>query len=129
MIHAAGDQDGNGGGDPEREAAGVRRLPRASDLGGSGLSNALLISVLGQGSGAVLGGVQAQPATSPSPATAAGTPSGSAAGSSQVVPLASTPPGPAPGVPAYRVLDLAFADPEGTQSIALAPRADPLWTW
>jgi hypothetical protein len=40
----------------ETLAAGVRRLPRASDLGGSGLSNALPSGVLGQGSGAVLGG-------------------------------------------------------------------------
>ena len=105
----------------ETLAAGVRRLPGASDLGGSGLSNSLLIGSLGQGSGAVPGGVQAQPATLPSPAPAAG--------SSQAVPLASMPPGPAPGLPAYRVRDQAFADLEGTQSGALAPTADPLWTW
>jgi uncharacterized protein (TIGR03118 family) len=108
VIRAAGDQGGNGA---------------------SGFTNALLISVLGQGSGVVLGGVQAQPGTSPSPAPAAGTPSASAAGSSQAVPLASTPPGPAPGVPAYRVGDQAFADLEGIQSVVLAPTADPPWTW
>jgi hypothetical protein len=107
----------------ETLAAGVRRLPRASDLGGTGLSNALLIGVLGQDSGAVPGGAQAQPATSPSPAPAAG--------SSQAVPLASTPPGPGPalGVPAYRVRDQAFPDLEGTSSVALSPTADPPWTW
>jgi uncharacterized protein (TIGR03118 family) len=113
----------------ETLAAGVRRLPSASDLGGSGLSNALLIGALGRGSGAVLGALQAPPATSPSPAPAAGTPSATAAGSSQTVPLVSTPPGPAPGVPAYPVRDQAFADLEGTQSVALAPTADPPWTW
>jgi uncharacterized protein (TIGR03118 family) len=143
VIHAAGDQGGNGGGDsvsaaaapaqPVTLAAGVprlpSRLPRASDLGGSGLSNALPIGVLGQGSGAVLGGVQAQPATSPSPAPAAGTPSASAAGSSQAVGPVSTPSGPAPGVPAYGVRDQAFADLEDTQWVALAPTADPRWTW
>jgi len=41
----------------------------------------------------------------------------------------ATPPGPALGLPAYRVRDQAFADPEGTQSVALAPTADPPWTW
>ena len=102
----------------ETLAAGVRRLPRASDLGGSGLPNALPIGVLGEGSGAVLGGVQAQPATSPS-----------AAGSSQAAPLVSTQPGPALGVPAYRVLDQAFADLEGAPSVALAPPADSPWAW
>jgi uncharacterized protein (TIGR03118 family) len=101
----------------------------AGDQGGNGLSDALLIGVLDQGSGAVLGGVQAQPATSPSPAPAAGTPSASAAGSSQAVALVSTPPGPALGVPDYRVRDQAFADLEGTLSVALAPTADPPWTW
>ena len=102
----------------ETLAAGVRRLPGASDLGGSGLSSALPIGVLGQGSGAVLGGVQAQPATSPS-----------AAGSSQAAPLVSTQPGPALGVPAYRVLDQAFADLEGTQWVALSPATDSPRTW
>jgi hypothetical protein len=47
----------------ETLAAGVRRLPRASDLSGSGLSDALPIVALGHGSGALLGGVKAQPAT------------------------------------------------------------------
>jgi uncharacterized protein (TIGR03118 family) len=107
VIHAAGDQGGDG----------------------SGLSNALPIGVLGQGSGAALGGVQAQPATSPSPAPAAGTASASAAGSSQAVPLASTSPDPALGVTAYQVRDQAFADLEGTQSVALASTADLPWTW
>jgi uncharacterized protein (TIGR03118 family) len=104
----------------ETLAAGVRRLPAASDLGGSGPSNALLIGALGQG-GAVPGWVQAPPATSPSPAPAAG--------SSQAVPLVSVPPGPAFGVPAYLVRDQAFADLEDVQSVALAPAADPPWTW
>jgi uncharacterized protein (TIGR03118 family) len=111
VIRAAGDQSGNGGGDPVREAearaqtvpqtltrpqlepvaqqargdpglddsdtlqdgmgktlaAGVRRLPRASDLSGSGLSN--------------------------------------------------------------RARDQVFADLEGIQSVALAPTADPPGTW
>jgi hypothetical protein len=93
----------------ETPAAGVRRLPRASGLNGSGLSNAPPIGVLGHGSGARLGGVRAQPATSPSPAPAAGAPSASAAGSSQVVPLVSTPAGLALGVAAYRVRDQVFA--------------------
>jgi uncharacterized protein (TIGR03118 family) len=62
VIHAAGDQGGNSDG---------------------GLPNALTIGVLGQGSGAALGGKQAQPVTSPSQAPAAGTPSAGAAGSNQ----------------------------------------------
>jgi uncharacterized protein (TIGR03118 family) len=129
VIRAAGDQDGNGRGDPVREAADVRRLPGASDPGGSGLFDALPLSVLGQGSGAAPGGVQAQPTTSPSPAPAAGTPTASGAGSGQAVALASTPPGPALGAPAHRVRDQAFAVLEGTRSVALAPTADPPWAW
>ncbi len=93
----------------------------AGDQGGSGLSNALAVGVLGQGSSAVPAAVRAQPATSPSPAPAAG--------SSQVIPLAATPPGPAPGVPVSRVRDQAFADLEGIESVALAPTVDPPWTW
>ncbi len=88
---------------------------------GGGLSNALPIGVLGPGSGALPGGVQAQPATSPGPAPAAG--------SSQAVPLVSTPAGLALGVAADQVRDQVFADLEGTQSVALAPTADPPWTW
>jgi hypothetical protein len=80
-------------------------LPRAGDRRGSGLSNALPIGVLGHGSGALLGGVQAQSATSPSPAEAAGAPSVTAAGSSQAVPQVSTPVGRALGVAAYQVRD------------------------
>jgi uncharacterized protein (TIGR03118 family) len=99
VIQPAGHQGGHRGGD---------------------LSNALLIGVLGPGSGALLGGVQAQPATSPTPAPAPG-----AADSSQAVP----PTGSAPGLPAYWVGDQVFADLEGTPSLALAPTADPLWTW
>jgi uncharacterized protein (TIGR03118 family) len=139
VIRAAGDQGGNGVGNavppaaapsqPVTLAAGVGRLPGASDLGGSGLSNALLVGVLGQGGGAVPGGVQAQPATSPSPAPAAGAPGASAAGSSQAVPPASTPPGPAPGVTDYQLRDQAFADLDGAPSAALAPTADRLWAW
>jgi hypothetical protein len=113
----------------ETLAAGVRRLPSASDLSYRGPSNALLISALGQGSGAAPGGVQAQPATSPSPAPAAGAASAGAAGSSQAVPPASAPPRPALAVPAYRVRDQAFADLDGARPAALAPTADTPWTW
>jgi uncharacterized protein (TIGR03118 family) len=113
----------------ETLAAGVHRLPRANDLGGNELANALPIGVLGQGHGAVLGAVQVQPATSPSPAPAAIGPSASEAGSSQAGPLVSTRPGPALRVPAFRVRDQLFADLAGTQSVALAPTADPPWTW
>jgi uncharacterized protein (TIGR03118 family) len=95
VIHAAGDQSGNG----------------------AGPSSALLIGFLGQGSGAMPGGVQAQAATSPS-----------AAGSGQVALLVSTPPGPAPGVPDSLAVDQVFADLENTPSVAL-PTADPPWTW
>ena len=102
-------------------------IKAAGDQGGNGRDD--LIGVLGLGGGAVLPGAQAQPATVPSPAPASGAPSASAAGSSQAVALVSTPPGPAPGVPDYRVRDQAFADLEGTQSLALAPTADPPWTW
>jgi uncharacterized protein (TIGR03118 family) len=108
VIRAAGDQGGNGG---------------------SGLSNALRIGVLDHSSGALLSGVQAQLATSPSPAPVAGAPSASAAGSTQAVPLVSTPASPALRVAADRVRDQVFADLEGTQSVALAPTADPSWTW
>jgi uncharacterized protein (TIGR03118 family) len=111
VIRAAGDQGGNGGD------------------GGDGLSNALLIGVLGQGSGALPSGLQAQPATSPIPAPAAGAPSASAAGSSQAVPPVSTPAGLALGVADYRVRDQVFADLAGTQSLAFASTADPPWTW
>jgi uncharacterized protein (TIGR03118 family) len=123
VILAAGDQGGNGGGDPVLEvAAPLQPVPQTS--------NALLIGVLGQGSGALLGGVQGQPATSPSPAPAAGAHSASAAGSSQAVPLVSKPAGLALGVAAHRVIrEQVFADLEGTQSAALAPTADSPWTW
>jgi hypothetical protein len=104
----------------ETLAAGVRRLPRSSDLGSSGLSSPLPIGVLGPGSDAVLGGGPAQPATSPG---------ASAARSSHAVPLVSTPPGPALGVPAYRVRDQVFADLEATLSAAPAATVDPPWTW
>jgi uncharacterized protein (TIGR03118 family) len=103
-------------------------IQAAEDQSGNGLSNALPIGILGQGSGAVLGGVHAPPATSPSPAPAAGRPSASAAGSSQAVPLASTPPGQELGVPDSRVRDQVFADLEGTQSVAFGRPTDP-WTW
>jgi hypothetical protein len=68
----------------ETLAACVRRLPRAIDLSGSGLSDSLPIGVLGHGSGA---------------------PTAGAAGSSQAVPLVSTPAGRELGVVAYRVRD------------------------
>ena len=92
----------------ETLAAGLRRLPRASDLSGSGLSHALPFGVLGHGSGALLGGVQAQPATSPSPALAAGAPSAMAAGISPAVPRVATPAGLAPGVAVDRIRDPVF---------------------
>lgn len=145
VIHAAGDRGddggrggddgGRGGDDPVREAAAPSQparqtltRPQLQPVVQPALAG-LPSGVLGQGSGAGPGGVQAQPATSPSPAPAAGTPGASAAGSSQAVPPISTPPGPAPGVPAHRVRAQAFADLEGTQSVALAPTADPPWTW
>jgi hypothetical protein len=123
VIHVAGDQDGQGGDRVREAAAPAQPVPQTLTL-----SNALPIGDL-QGSGAVLGGVPAQPAMPTGPAPAAATPSASPAGSSQAVPLASTPPGPAIGVPDYRVRDQAFADLEGNQSVALAPTADPPWTW
>jgi uncharacterized protein (TIGR03118 family) len=133
VIRAAGDQGGDVGGDSVREAAAPAQ-PVAQTLSQPQLQTAvqqalaeLPIGVLGQGSGTVLGGVQAQPATSPSPAPAVIAPSASAAGSSQAVPLASTPPARALGVPPVR--NQVFADLEGTQSVALAPTADPPWTW
>jgi hypothetical protein len=133
VIHAAGDQ-GEGGGDPVRAAAPLQRVQQThtQPLLQPVLQQALAglpIGVLGQGSSAVLGGVGAQPATSPNPTPAAGTPSTSAAGSSKAVPLVSTPPGPALGVAAYRVHEQAFGDLEGTQSVALAPTADQPWIW
>jgi uncharacterized protein (TIGR03118 family) len=101
VIHAAGDQGGHHGG---------------------GRSDALFIRVLGPGSGALVGGLQALPATSPSAAPAAG--------GSQAVPAVSTPANSVPGLPAYGVGDQAFADLEGAlSSLALAPTADPPWTW
>jgi uncharacterized protein (TIGR03118 family) len=103
VIHAAGDQGGNGGGH---------------------LSEALPVDVLGPGNGARSDDVHGHPATSPITAPAEG-----ADGSSQAVPPVSTPAGPAPGLPAYWVRDQAFADLEGTQSLAFAPTADPPWTW
>jgi uncharacterized protein (TIGR03118 family) len=140
VIRAAGDQSGNGGGGPEREAAvpsqPVRQAvtrPQPEPVVQQALadwqSNALPLGVLGQGSGAVPGGVQAPPVTPPSPALAAGAPSASAAGSSQAVPLVSTPAGPALGVSAYRARDQVFADLDGARSVALAPTADSPWTW
>jgi uncharacterized protein (TIGR03118 family) len=93
------------------------------------LSSALLTGVLSPGSGGLLGGVQAQPATSPSPAPAAGAPSASAAGSSQAVPLVSTPPGLALGVATARARDQVFANLEGIHWGALALTADSPWTW
>ncbi len=82
--------------------------------------DALAIGVLGQGSGTVMGGVQAQSAISPSAAPAADKPTASAAGSSQAAPPVSTPAGSAPGMRAYGILDQVFADLEGTPSMAFA---------
>jgi uncharacterized protein (TIGR03118 family) len=96
----------------------------AGDQGGSQRSDAPPIDVLGPGSGAPPGGVQAQPATSPLQAPAAGP-----AGTSPAVPPVSTPPGPAPGLPASWVRDQVFADLEGMWSVARAPTAEPPWTW
>jgi hypothetical protein len=106
----------------ETLASCVRRLPRASDLSGSGLSDALPIGVLGHGSGALPGGVQAQPATSPSSVPATAAPSASAAGSSQAVPLVSTPAGLALGVAVYRVRDRVV----GKRRAKIARRDTPL---
>jgi uncharacterized protein (TIGR03118 family) len=132
VIHAAGDQDGHGGGDPLRAASQpvqqTLTRPQLQPLVQQALA-ALPVGALGQGSGAVPGGVQAQPTTAPSPAPTTGTPSASAAGSSQAVPLVSTPPGPALGEPDFRVRDQVFADLQGTPSVAFAPTADPPWTW
>ncbi len=86
--------------------------------GDHGRHNTPPIGDLGPGCAALLAGLQAQPATSPSPAPAAG-----AAGSSQAI---SPPAGLAPGLPAYWVSDLVFAD---LQSLALAPTDDPPWSW
>jgi prepilin-type processing-associated H-X9-DG protein len=83
----------------------------------------------GDDGGALLGGVQVQPTTSPSPAPAAGSPSATAAGSSQAVPPVSKPAGLALRVTDYRVSDQVFADPEGAQLAALALTADPPWAW
>jgi uncharacterized protein (TIGR03118 family) len=88
---------------------------------GGHLSDGLPINVLGPRSGPLLDGVQAQPATSPIPAPAAGT--------SQAVPPVSPPVGSAPGLPADWVRDQVFADLQGMWSVALAPTADPTWTW
>jgi uncharacterized protein (TIGR03118 family) len=125
VIRAAGDQGGNGGGGPALEAPApapsVRQAPTRPQLG------PVVQQALSDWQGA--GATAAQPATSPSPAPAAGTPGASAAGSSQAVPLVSTPPGPALGVTAYRARHQAFADLEGTPSVALAPTADPPRTW
>jgi uncharacterized protein (TIGR03118 family) len=112
VIHAAGDQGGNGG-----------------------LSNALPIGVLGQGTGTVLGGVQAQSAISPggiqaqSATSPISGPAAGAAGSSRAVPPVSTAAGSSSGLRAYGILDQVFADLEGTPSLALALTADPPWAW
>jgi uncharacterized protein (TIGR03118 family) len=96
----------------------------ASPQGGDHGSDALPVDVLSPGTRALPGGVQAQPATSPIPAPAAG-----AAGTSQAVPPVPAPAGAAPGLPAYWVSDQVFADLEGIQSLVLAPTADPQRAW
>jgi uncharacterized protein (TIGR03118 family) len=114
VIHAAGDQGGNGGGDLVRDAAApaqLRQVPISLQ--------ALLASYRGEEAGGPVG-------VSPNVAgrgwnLSASTPTGS----SQAVSLVSTPPGQALGVPAYQ----AFADLGDTQSLALASTADPPWTW
>jgi uncharacterized protein (TIGR03118 family) len=145
MIHAAGDQAPNGGGDSVSEAPAAlpavqQTLPMAQlravaeqaiadwrsagaiDLGGSGLFNVLP-------SGAVLAGVEAQPAASPSSASAAIAPSNGVASSSQAASLVSTRPGPALRVSALRVRDQVFAGLQGTAPGVLTPTADSPWTW
>jgi uncharacterized protein (TIGR03118 family) len=125
VIHVAGGQGGNGGGDSLREA------PAPSQPVQQALTRPPLQPVVLQALADWLntGATAAQPESSPSPALDAGTPSASATGSSQAISLVSTPPGPALRVHAYWVRDQAFADLEGTQSLALAPTADPPWTW
>jgi hypothetical protein len=124
VILAAGDQAGNGGGAPASVPAAqlpqlrqvlvsIPALP-ASYLGGAA-GNQVWISPNAAGSGAVPGGGQAQPATSPS--------------ASKAVSLSSTPPGPALRVLPSRVSDQAFVDLESTRSLTLAPTADPRWIW
>jgi len=124
VIHAAGDQSGNGGGGSVREAAAPSQ-PVQQTLARPPLQPVVLQAFADWQSADAMA---AQPATSPSPAPAAGTPSASAASSSQGGPLVSIPPGPALGVPAYWVRDQGFADVVSTQSAALAPTADPPWT-
>jgi uncharacterized protein (TIGR03118 family) len=87
------------------------------------------VAALGHGCGVLLGGLQVQLATSPSPVPAAGAPSASAGGSNQAVPTVSTLADRVLGVSAHRVRDQVFADLEDTQSAALAPTVDPPWIW
>jgi uncharacterized protein (TIGR03118 family) len=96
---------------------------------GSGPSSALPGVVLGQGSGALPGGLEAQPATSPRTAPAAGTTSASSAGSNQAVRLVSTPSRPAIGMHDYWIRDQVFADLGAVQSDAPAFKRDPTRTW
>jgi hypothetical protein len=101
----------------------IQPVGRQSGNGGYGwggwLFNELLTGVLGNG--ALFGGVEAQPATSPSQAPAAG--------SNQADALFSPPTAMALGVAADLVRDQVFADLEGAQSMALALTADPTWNW
>jgi hypothetical protein len=60
VIHATGDQGANGGGDPMRDAVSVRRLARASDLGGRGLPIALPVVIVAD---AVNSGIVLNPTT------------------------------------------------------------------
>jgi hypothetical protein len=85
------------------------------------LFNELFIGAFGNGRGPLFGGVQAQPATAPSPAPAAG--------SNQADALFSTPTGLPLGAAADSIRDQLFADLEGVQSAALALTADPTWNW
>jgi hypothetical protein len=125
VIHAAGDQSGNGGGGSVREAAAPSQ-PVQQWLTRPPLQPVVLQAIADWQSA---GATAAQPVSSPGPALAAGTPGASVAGSSQAVPLVSTPRGLALGVHAYWVRDQGFADLVSTQSVALAPSADPPWTW
>src|SRR5262249_33723013 len=90
----------------------------AGDPGGHGPgapgSDALIIGSFGPGSGTLVSGVHVQPATSPSPAPAAGTSSPGAPGAGSPgaagIPPVSTPTGPALGAAAHRLSDQLFAD-------------------
>jgi hypothetical protein len=135
VIRAAGDQGGNGGGDPVREVAAPAQ-PVQQKLTGQqpqpGVQQALADWQSAAATAAQLAQLRQVSVSIPAlPASYPGEEAGNQvwiSPNAQAVPLVSTPAGPALGVAAYRVLDQVFADLRGTQSVALAPTADPLWT-